>query len=56
MRLLAILIILIWLPFSIPLILLGVMVRLSSASFYYGYKITELFLKNIYKGINSENY
>jgi len=39
-RILAILIIILWLPFSIPIILIGAVTRLIAASFLYGFDST----------------
>jgi hypothetical protein len=38
----------IWLPFSIPLIALGIFFRLSLSSIVFGYKSCDLFLNSIY--------
>lgn len=47
---LAVSIIVLWLPISIPLIMVGVLVRLSAASVIFGYEMADFELKSIAKG------
>lgn len=49
---LGILIVLLWLPLSIPLILIGATARLVVSSFNYGWETTDTLLYKILKNMN----
>lgn len=42
-------IVIVWLPFSLPLILIGCLVRFGWSSFLFGYDMTEMALTSIWK-------